>query len=60
MFQITSGLSRSRLERSSAALESAKSNARSTWKHSWASRRSGMGFLDNGAGLCETLAPPCG
>ena len=41
MFQITSGLSRSRLVRNSAALLIAKSNARSTWKHSCASRRSG-------------------
>ena len=41
MFQITSGLSWSRLVRSSAALLSAKSKARSTWKHSCASRRSG-------------------
>ena len=41
MFQITSGLSWSRLVRSSAALLIAKSKARSTWKHSCASLRSG-------------------
>ena len=55
MFQITSGLSWSRLVRSSAALLSAKSNARSTWKHSCASLQIGMGFLDDDAGLGKAL-----
>ena len=55
MFQITSGFSRSRLVRSSAALESAKSNARSTWKHSCASRKSGWASSTISAGLREAL-----
>ena len=55
MFQIISGLSRSRLRAQQRRLGDAKSNARSTWKHSCASRRSGCASSTIDAGVRKAL-----